>query len=205
MIQYLSSCTNRLKSLKNGMTKNSLLWQNQTETPELVQQKIDELTAKEREIEDLKEQIAGKQSEAHTLSDLAERYADSIEALATGLEKNNADKLNEYGIKLRKPITRKPAPTKTLVPILEDDSDGVGFVVSTDKVDPDADIYEWQKGTAQDAANTTTVPEMKLFKTTTKTFFVDDDVPKGVRIFYRVRAINSVGQGAWSVAVSRVQ
>ena len=57
MIQYLSTCTNRLKSLKNGMTKNSALWQNQTETPDLVQQKIDELTAKEREIEDLKEQI----------------------------------------------------------------------------------------------------------------------------------------------------
>jgi len=204
MIQYLSTCTNRLKSLKNGMTKNSVLWQNQTETPDLVQQKIDELTAKEREIEDLKEQIAVKQSEAHTLSNATERYADSIEALAVGLEKNIAEKLNEYGIKLRKPITRKPAPTKTLIPTLEDDSDGVGFVVST-QVDPDADIYEWQKGAAPDASKTDTVPEMKLFKTTTKTFFVDDDVPKGVRIFYRVRAINSVGQGAWSTAVSKVQ
>lgn len=78
MIQYLSTCTNRLKSLKNGMTKNSALWQNQTETPDLVQQKIDELTAKEREIEDLKEQIAVKQSEAHTLSNATERYADSM-------------------------------------------------------------------------------------------------------------------------------
>jgi len=193
MIQYLSTCTNRLKSLKNGMTKNSVLWQNQTETPDLVQQKIDELTAKEREIEDLKEQIAVKQSEAHTLSNATERYADSIEALAVGLEKNIAEKLNEYGIKLRKPITRKPAPTKTLIPTL------------STQVDPDADIYEWQKGAAPDASKTDTVPEMKLFKTTTKTFFVDDDVPKGVRIFYRVRAINSVGQGAWSTAVSKVQ
>ena len=46
---------------------------------------------------------------------------------------------------------------------------------------------------------------MKLYKTTTKTPFVDDDVFKGVRYFYKVRAINAAGEGPWSEAVSRVQ
>lgn len=46
---------------------------------------------------------------------------------------------------------------------------------------------------------------MKNFKTTKKTSFVDDEVPKGVRVFYRVRAANTNGVGPWSEAVSKVQ
>jgi hypothetical protein len=40
---------------------------------------------------------------------------------------------------------------------------------------------------------------------TKKTSFVDDDVPKGTRIFYRVRAANTKGVDPWSEAVSMVQ
>ncbi|MCL5028927.1 MAG: hypothetical protein M1480_07895, partial [Bacteroidetes bacterium] len=39
------------------------------------------------------------------------------------------------------------------------------------------------------------VPEMKFFKATKKAAFVDDDVVKGVRYFYRVRATNTAGAG----------
>jgi len=45
---------------------------------------------------------------------------------------------------------------------------------------------------------------MKNFKTTKKTSFVDDEVAKGTRIFYRVRAANANDRDAWSEAVSRV-
>ncbi len=204
MIKYLSDSSNRLKSLKSGMEKNAAVWENQTDKPDMVQLKIDALASKEREIDDLKTSLSVKQSEAHALSGDAEAYADRIESLAVGLENGNTDKLNEYGIKLRKAISKKPAPTQVLIPIIEDDSDGVGFVVST-QFDANADIYEWQKGSGTDASRTDVVPEMKLFKTTTKTSFVDDDVPKGVRIFYRVRSVNSVGQGPWSQAASKVQ
>jgi hypothetical protein len=38
-----------------------------------------------------------------------------------------------------------------------------------------------------------------------KTSFIDDEVAKGIRIFYRVRAANTNGVGPWSEAVSRVQ
>jgi len=44
-----------------------------------------------------------------------------------------------------------------------------------------------------------------MYKTTTKTTFVDDDVAKAIRYFYRVRAANASGFGPWSEIVSRVQ
>ena len=38
-----------------------------------------------------------------------------------------------------------------------------------------------------------------------KLSFVDDDVEKGTRYFYRFRGLNSNGSGEWSEPVSRVQ
>ena len=55
------------------------------------------------------------------------------------------------------------------------------------------------------ASDANTIQNMKNFKTTKKTSFVDDEVPKGVRVFYRVRAANTNGVGPWSEAVSKVQ
>lgn len=88
--------------------------------------------------------------------------------------------------------------------MLQDDTDGEGFIVST-QFDANADFYEWQKGFGSNPSETKTIPELKNFKTTKKTNFVDDEVPKGVRVFYRVRAANTNGVGPWSEAVSRVQ
>jgi len=41
---------------------------------------------------------------------------------------------------------------------------------------------------------------MTLFKTTRKISFVDDDVVKGQRVFYKVRAVNPAGVGPWKRA-----
>ncbi len=156
------------------------------------------------EIEGLKEQLAVKQMGAHKACAEIEDYAQRVSSIAIGLEGSSQEKLLPYGIKLRKPVVKKLVPSKVLLPSLADDVDGVGFIVST-QYDGDADIYEWQKGIGADPTKTDVIPEMKLFKTTTKASFVDDDVQKGVRVFYRVRASNSAGQGQWSEAVSRVQ
>ena len=71
--------------------------------------------------------------------------------------------------------------------------------------DPVAINYEWQKGQGLDPKDMHTIPDMVFFKFTTKIKFVDDNVTKGVRYFYRVRALNRNGQGPWSEPVSRVQ
>ena len=203
-MKYISGTVERLTKEKDGMDKNPASWQNQPVTAAMVQAKIDELNAKQKAINDKNLELAVLQKEAHTLSTEGEEMADRVEALAIGIEGSNPDKLLLYGIKTRKPLTRKSAPVSVLHPALLDDTDGVGFIVSV-QVDPAADMYEWQKGTGSDPSKTDVIPEMKLFKTTIKTSFVDDDVPKGVRIFYRVRAINSTGEGPWSEAVSKVQ
>ena len=204
MIKYISDTRDELKGLKNGMEKNPVPWQNQQETPAKIQEKIVQLDTMEADIEGLKEQLAIKQIEAHKVCAEIEEYAARVASIAIGFEGNNQEKLLPYGIKLRKPVVKKSVPSKVLLPSLVDDVDGIGFIVST-QYDGDADIYEWQKGIGTDPTKTDVIPELKLFKTTTKTSFVDDDVQKGVRVFYRVRASNSAGEGQWSGAVSRVQ
>ena len=44
-----------------------------------------------------------------------------------------------------------------------------------------------------------------LIRISKKSQYLDDDVPKGERIFYQVRAVNSKGDGPLSAPVSRVQ
>lgn len=204
MIKYIAEIIARLTGMKAGMEKNAAVWQNQTETPAKVQEKIDLLNATETSLEKMKEELGTKQAEAHTICDECSDYANRLESIAIGLEGSSVEKLNPYGISLRKASEKKAAPYKTLLPHLEDDTDGIGFIVSTQS-DPDALHYEWQKGIAADASKTDVIPEMKFLTITTKSSFVDDDVPKGVRVFYRVRAVNRSGYGPWSEAVSKVQ
>ena len=204
MLKYLAAITERLTGLKNGMEKNPEKWTNQPVTSALVQAKIDELEALSKADTSLKNQITENQSKAHSAQIEADKFADKVESIAIGLEDRIQDNLNPYGIKLRKSPTKKTAPTLPLHIALMDDTDGEGIIASTN-VDQDADMYEWMKGLATDATKLDSLPELKFFKTTKKTTFVDDEVPKGVRVFYKVRAVNTAGNGPWSEAVSRVQ
>jgi hypothetical protein len=204
MVSYLAEVKNRLVSLRNGMTKNPTFWTDTTVSVQSVEQMLANLETKDTELEEAKNRQALKITEAREVSGSAGKLADKIENFAGGYHAGSEEKLVEYGIKQRKTATPKPAPTKTLIPVLQDDTDGEGFIVST-QVDLNADYYEWQKGTGTNAADDKTIPELKNFKVTKKTSFVDDDIPKGVRIFYRVRAANTNGVGPWSEAVSRVQ
>jgi len=204
MLKYLADVVARLNSLKQGMEKNPTKWATQTITPAQVQTTIDDLETISKDDSSLKEQVTANQAKAHTAQTAAEKLADIIESIAVGLEEGNQDNLNSYGIKLRKIPSKKAAPSTSLHPALADDTDGEGFIVST-TYDSDADLYEWLKGVSPDPTKLDTIPEMKFFKTTKKTTFVDDEVAKGVRVFYKVRAVNSAGNGPWSEAVSRVQ
>ena len=66
-------------------------------------------------------------------------------------------------------------------------------------------MYECFKGISADPTKTDIIPVLSPFKTTRKLSFVDDDVVKGQRVWYKVRAINAAGEGPWSEPVSRVQ
>jgi hypothetical protein len=204
MLTYLGDERKRLISLKGGMEKNPSFWTNQTVLVTEVDQMIAEIDSKDAEVEAVKQRQSLLLSEAREISASAGKLADKLENLATGFHSENTEKLIEYGIKQKKTKEPKPVPKKLLIPSLVDDTDGEGFIVST-QVDPNADYYEWQKGFGTNPADAKIIPELKNFKTTKKTSFVDDEVPKGVRVFYRVRAANTNGVGPWSEAVSKVQ
>lgn len=204
MIKYLSDLSDRLKALKSGMVKNPDIWADHEITADAVQQKIDGLTDKEAEIESLKEQVALKQAEAKVVQSDGAKFADRLENFVFAYHTETPEKLIEYGLQTRKEAKPRPALTKKLSINIQDDTDGIGFILTT-QVDSDADMYEWHKGIGADPAKVDVIPAMTLFKTTRKTSFVDDDVLKGQRVFYKVRAINNVSEGPWSEPVSRVQ
>lgn len=204
MLTYLSEVKDWLTTLLAGMKKFAAKWTDQTVPVSEVEQMIAKINSADSELEDAKKQLTIKQTAAREVSAEASKLAGRIENFALGFHSANSSELLEYNIKEKKAKEPKPAPAKTLIPILEDDTDGEGFIVST-QTDPNADYYEWQKGTGTNAADANTIPELKNFKTTKKTSFVDDEVSKGVRTFYRVRAANTNGVGPWSEAVSRVQ
>ena len=203
-MKYITDVSGRLQLQLDGVNKNPDILQNQLITKEMIEAKIGELTAKKKAIDDKNTETAVLQKEAHALSAEGTELADRVESLLRGILGNSPDKLIVYGIQNRKTQAKKPACTEILQITLADDTDGVGFIVTT-RTEKNADMYEWQKGQSADASKTDQIPEMKHFKITIKTTFVDDDVVKGVRYFYRVRAVNAAGEGPWSEAVSRVQ
>ncbi len=204
MTQYLLNIINRLTNILNGMLQSPELWTKEGETADVVQRMITNLTTAGKVVSDAKDALLTAQTNARNIQTSMTKFADDLENSAIAYEKSDPDKLIHYGITLRKEKVKKPVPASILHPSLEDDIDGIGFIVScnTDSV---ADQYEWYKGNGTDPTKTDVTPEMKLYKTTTKTSFVDDDVLKGVRYFYKVRPINATGEGPWSEAVSRVQ
>ena len=203
-MKYLSELVDGLKGLMNGIVKNPSPWAAENITGETVQQTIDAVNAKEAEVVELKRQLSAKSTEARALQDATSQYCTKLENFAYAFHADTPEKLMEYGLQPRKGPKAKNVPTKKPTVALEDDTDGVGFIVST-ITDPDATMYEWYKGIAADAGKTDVIPAMTLFKNTQKISFVDDDVVKGQRAFYKVRAVNPAGVGPWSEPVSKVQ
>lgn len=203
-MKYLLELIAVLKELKKGVQTYAALWTGQPYTPESIQATIDVLDGANNDVSAAETALSKTQTAARQIHKEKEAEAEKIIKMAMGFHADKHEQLIDYGIKLRKAPETKPRPETAITVSLTDDTDGVGFIVST-QVDPVAKNYEWQKGQGANPSDTNTIPEMKFFKYTTKTTFVDDDVAKGVRYFYKVRAVNSAGDGPWSEAVSRVQ
>jgi len=205
MVKYLQVIFDRLSALKNGMTANAGTWVGQADTDAIVQTKIDLINAKDAEIESAKDSLSIKYAEARVLKTDLTTFADGIENIAIGLHRDTKEKLVQYNIIIDTPPQPRLKPSMALTLILKDDTDGEGFIGSLQAIDPLADNYEFERGLGANPSDVNTIPHMNHFKLTSKSTFVDDDIVKGNRYFYRVRAINSRGEGPWSSPVSRVQ
>jgi len=204
MYSYLSKLREELEKLKNGVSTHGAVWTGQSETPITIQANIASITTVSGELATIENSLYLKRKESRLLEKNLRIVADTIEAKAIGFHTTNPEELPSYGIAAPKEKVKKPVPSAVLVPVLVDDDDGIGFKVST-QADPDAEVYEWERGIATDPSDLNTIPKMVFYKQTLKTNFLDDEVTKGVRYFYRVRAVNANGEGPWSTAQSRVQ
>lgn len=204
MIIYLSKIKVALEGLKGGMVIHATDWDGEPETPLTIDANIALLDAKQAEVEELEDQLSQSKSSARQLEVELSVVADTIKNKAIGFHTAHPEVLNDYNIAVRKQYSKIAVPTTILVPEITADSDGQGFVLTT-LMDQLATRYEWRKGRGTDPKDVNTIPTMQIFKSTTKTSFVDDDVEDGVRYFYSVRALNSSGNGPWSLAASIVQ
>ena len=204
MIRYLRDEIDRLKGILSGRLKNPDKWQNNEVTDAEIQSAVDSLLDAEKQIEDTQTLLSQKQSTAKIIKLNAAKLADKLENFINAFHSDEPEKLLDYGLEPKKSRSKKQIPVEKLLISIKDDTDGEGFILST-TADSNADMYEWQKGVSDDASKTEVIPTMTLLKTTRKITFVDNDVKKGVRVFYRVRAVNSQGEGPWSEPVSRVQ
>jgi hypothetical protein len=205
MKKYLQEIIQEIESMEKGVTTNPADWTNMPVTlVQITALKTDLIqSANAIETAEATAQIARHDGLAKNANGL-KLYNQAVD-LAYGIYANNPEKLAEYGIKPRREPSKVPPPTSILAIEISDDTDGEGFILLLTAKDPVSDNYEWQKGQGLDPKDMHTIPDMTFFKFTTKMQFVDDNVTKGVRYFYRVRALNRNGQGPWSEPVSRVQ
>ncbi|HVN48809.1 MAG TPA: hypothetical protein VMU30_08315 [Bacteroidota bacterium] len=204
MIKYLDDLRNRLKQRKAGIVKHLALWNAQSITGDLLDQKIAQVDAADAAIDSAKKALSDSYAAARTVQDALEQFLTKVDNNAVAIHTDDPDSLNDYGIAGRKDNKPKPVPSEKLLVTVEDDIDGFGFILTT-TADDNATMYEWYKGVSADASKADAIPSMLLFKTTQKLSFVDDDVVKGQRTWYKVRAVNAAGAGPWSDPANRVQ
>jgi len=205
MKKYLQEMLQEIVSLEKGINANAADWTNQPVTLAQITALKTDLTNCGTAIDTAEATALGARHAGLTKNAEALKIYNQAQNLAYGIYANNPDKLAEYGIKPRREPSKVPPPTDILAIEISDDTDGEGFNLMLTAKDPVAINYEWQKGQGLDPKDMHTIPDMIFFKITSKIQFIDDNVTKGVRYFYRVRALNRAGQGPWSEPVSRVQ
>lgn len=205
MKKYLINTVEDFKALVKGMKSNPADWTNTPVKPTDVETMETELEDKGQQVDTAEATASQARHTAMEKNSEAKKMYEQVVNLAYGIYANNPEKLSEYGIKLKRESTKIPPPTAVLSIEIKDDTDGEGFVLSVVQRDEVADSYEWQKGPGADPKDLNTIPPLQFFKVTSKTTFLDDQIQKGVRYFYRVRAVNRNGQGPWSEPTSQVQ
>jgi hypothetical protein len=193
-----------LTALKKGMVGNTAIWAGQPVTAVQIQMAIDAIATKSDEMDAAEVALQQKRAEGRKLVEQFTPMAKQASTLATGLHTTNPEKLGEYGIALPKNSATVPVPAKAVIASLTDDVDGEGFIITIQSL-ANVDTFEVEKGVTASADVTTLATPFSFFKNSKKLIFVDDDVLRGKRYFYRVRAFNRNGYGEWSEPVSRVQ
>ncbi len=99
LMKYLTIITEKLQIFKKGMEKNAKYWVSLPGIEAHVQLHINEVSAKNREIEQLRKELSLKYSEARALNVEKKEFINKLEKRAVGFHADDPEKLIEYGIK----------------------------------------------------------------------------------------------------------
>lgn len=99
MTKYLQNIIERFEELKNGVSINREKWNSFPDTPETIDEQINEIRKMDFEIEETKKLLSEKQSEARKLRDEKKSRIAIIEKRAFGIHADEEDKLENYKIK----------------------------------------------------------------------------------------------------------
>lgn len=100
--KYLLNLITRFENMKNGIAENDMLWRSFNITPEVIKQHIDEIYLTGSEIENLKQQLSKKLSEARELKEKEKKVLELLEKRAVGVHADEEEKLQQYGIEKKK-------------------------------------------------------------------------------------------------------
>ena len=195
---------NEFSDLKKGMETNNAKWVGQPVSALQVKDIIDDLQTKEDAVVSANNLLIQARSAVKDAVTLHAVVADQVISLAEGIHKLEPSKLSDYNLSLPKPKKPKVPPGKAVIDSLKDEEDGEGFII---KMLPltDAEGFEIEKSGPQSPDLLVLAPPYTHLKTTQKLTYVDDEIIKGKRYFYRARAYNRRGNGEWSDVSSRVQ
>jgi hypothetical protein len=204
MVKYIATILQALESFVAGMKANAAQWTNLPLTLTELEALLTQLKDQSGKIDAADAALQKERDAGHKLVDVVKAKLTKGENLALALYSEDPVKLAEYGLNSRKENESRNVPGKVSNLSLTDDKDGEGFVFGWAPV-ADADYYEIEKKEAPNTTDLVLAPPYNFLKTTRKASITDDDVVKGKRYFYRVRAVNSAGHGEWSEPISRVQ
>jgi hypothetical protein len=204
MVKYIQVIIDDLNDRIAGMKANPEKWTNQPVTVAELEADVASLEAQAAKIAAAEGALQKEREAGRKLVETFDQKVKQVDNLTFGIHATETTKLVDYKLSLRKSNSSKPIPSKGMMISIVDDVDGEGFVVTWGVI-AGADHYEIERGIAPNITDLVLSPPYSFLKTTTKTVLNDDDVLKGKRYFYRIRAVNAAGTGEWSEPVNRVQ
>lgn len=204
MIKYIQTLIDEFRSRIAGIKANIEKWTGLEVTTVILEGHIKELEDQSDKIKAAESAVQKARDAGHKLEESLLLKLKQVDNLAYGIHAMEPVKLIDYGLSTRKPSSSKPKPAKCMILSITDEEDGEGFVISWATV-AEADHYQVEKGAATAITDKVLAPPYPFLKSTSKTTITDEDVEKGRRYFYRVRAVNAAGSGEWSEPVNKVQ
>ncbi len=97
-IKYLSNLAAGFEGIKEGIKRNQELWKNFNISAATIDEHINKIFSKGKEIEDLKKELSQKLREAREMKEDEKRFLEMLEKRAKGIHADDENKLKDYAI-----------------------------------------------------------------------------------------------------------